>query len=253
MSTIEPDDVPQFPGSRAGRWLAGAFTIALVLAAVLAVYLEPYFFLGRVRDAVRADDETTLRALVDPDLIGPGLGPLLEAGRPGPGRVVERRYESPSRFLVTVRTGGRGGEADPTHVLSFVLERRGLSWWLADMRGPARWAIGDVPGPGPESAPGDSLPAFGEYLYVEELPEALERPAPAYPDEARRAGIEGTVTVQALVDREGVVRDARVVRGIPPLDEAALRAVRQWRFRPAKSNGRPIAVWVAVPIRFSLH
>jgi hypothetical protein len=143
MSTIEPDEVPQNPGNPAGRWLAGVFTSVLVLAAALALYLEPYFFLGRVRDAVRADDELKLRALVDPDLIGPDLGPLLEAGRPRRGLVVERRYETPSRFLVTVRDARAPAGADSTMALSFVLERRGLSWWLAGVRRPAVWTIGD--------------------------------------------------------------------------------------------------------------
>jgi len=137
MSTIEPDDVPQVPGQPAGRWLAGAFTIALVLAAALAVYLEPYFFLGRVRDAVRGGDEARQRALVVPELIGPGLGPLLEAGRAGRDRVVEQRYETPSRFLVTVRPAGPEAETDSTLRFTYVLERRALSWWLADVRGSA--------------------------------------------------------------------------------------------------------------------
>ena len=96
-------------------------------------------------------------------------------------------------------------------------------------------------------------PKFGEYVYVDELPEAITKVPRAYPDEARRAGIEGTVMVQCLVLEDGSVGDTRVVKSVPELDEAAVACVRQWRFQPARSKGRPVAVWVAVPVRFSLH
>ena len=99
----------------------------------------------------------------------------------------------------------------------------------------------------------DELPAFGEYVYVEELPEAVSKVNPAYPDIAREAGVDGVVLVQALVGKDGKVKDTRVVKSIPMLDNAASDAVKQWVFKPALSNNKPVAVWVAVPVRFSLH
>ncbi len=99
----------------------------------------------------------------------------------------------------------------------------------------------------------DELPKFGDYVYVEELPEAITRVPPQYPDLAREAGVDGTVMVQALVGKEGKVKDVRVVKSIPMLDEAAKAAVRQWVFKPALSNNKPVAVWVGVPVKFSLH
>lgn len=100
---------------------------------------------------------------------------------------------------------------------------------------------------------GSPLPKFGDYVYVEELPEAMTRVPPRYPDSAREAGIDGTVIVQALVACDGSVPDVRIVKSIPRLDEAAMTAVRAWKFIPAKANGHPIAVWVGVPVKFSLH
>ncbi len=94
------------------------------------------------------------------------------------------------------------------------------------------------------------LPKFGEYVYVEELPEAVYRMPPKYPIEASQAGVTGTVIVQALVDKQGRVRDTRVTRSIPLLDEAAVAAVRQWVFKPALVDNKPVAVWVAAPVRF---
>lgn len=99
----------------------------------------------------------------------------------------------------------------------------------------------------------DDLPKFGDYVFVEELPEAVTRVAPNYPDLAREAGVDGTVLVQALVGKDGKVKDVKVVKSIPMLDDAARAAVRSWVFKPALSNNKPVAVWVAVPVRFSLH
>lgn len=99
----------------------------------------------------------------------------------------------------------------------------------------------------------DELPKFGEYVYVEELPEAVTRIPPVYPDLAREAGVDGTVLVQALVGKDGKVKDTKVVKSIPMLDNAAVSAVKQWVFKPALSNNKPVAVWVAVPVKFSLH
>jgi protein TonB len=99
----------------------------------------------------------------------------------------------------------------------------------------------------------DDMPKFGDYVYVEELPEAVTRIPPNYPDMAREAGVDGTVMVQALVGKDGRVRDVRVVKSIPMLDDAAKAAVRQWVFKPALSTNKPVAVWVGVPVKFSLH
>jgi TonB family protein len=92
------------------------------------------------------------------------------------------------------------------------------------------------------------LPKFGEYVYVEELPEAVEKPRPVAP--SGMEGVSGTVLVQALVGKDGLVKDVRVVKSIPTLDAAAIESVRRWKFNPALSHGEPVPVWVAVPVRF---
>ena len=101
--------------------------------------------------------------------------------------------------------------------------------------------------------PSDELPAFGEFVNVEELPEPITKVQPDYPEIARASGTEGQVVVQALVGKDGKVKDTRVVKSVPVLDEAAVNAVKQWVFKPALMNNKPVAVWVAVPLRFSLH
>lgn len=99
----------------------------------------------------------------------------------------------------------------------------------------------------------DEMPKFDEYVFFEELPEAITKVAPQYPDIAREAGVDGTVMVQALVGKDGKVHGTRVVKSIPMLDAAATKAVEQWVFKPALANNKPVAVWVAVPVKFSLN
>lgn len=106
----------------------------------------------------------------------------------------------------------------------------------------------------PESPPAnDRYLKLGEYVYVEELPVAITTVPPVYPEAARKQNIDGTVLVQALVGEDGLVKDVHVVKSIPPLDEAAMDAVRQWVFKPARTKGKPVAVSVAVPVKFTLH
>jgi periplasmic protein TonB len=76
---------------------------------------------------------------------------------------------------------------------------------------------------------------------------------PVYPDIARLARIEGTVVMEAVLDPSGHVTQIRVIRSIPLLDQAAIDAVRQWRYTPSVYNGRPVSVLMTITIRFTLQ
>jgi protein TonB len=99
------------------------------------------------------------------------------------------------------------------------------------------------------------LPGPDQYVYAEELPVAVTRAEPRYPDIARDAGVEGRVVVKALVGKDGRVMDVVIAPGgsIPLLDDAALEAARRWVFKPALANGHPVIVWVALRFDFSLR
>lgn len=88
---------------------------------------------------------------------------------------------------------------------------------------------------------------------VDSLPEATVRIPPDYPENARQLAVSGTVTVEALVDERGVIRDVLTLSGHTLLRDAALKAVWQWRFTPAIYQQKPIPVWVAIPVKFTLH
>jgi protein TonB len=77
--------------------------------------------------------------------------------------------------------------------------------------------------------------------------------APAYPAEARDKKITGVVILEASIGADGRVLDARVLRSIPGLDDAAVEAVRQWEFTPTLINGVPTAVTLTTTIQFSLQ
>lgn len=84
-------------------------------------------------------------------------------------------------------------------------------------------------------------------------PEVISRVGAKYTEEARRAGIQGTVVLAVAIDRTGRPRGVQVERGLEPgLDEEAVKAVRQWKFRPAEQDGRPVRVNVHVEVTFSL-
>ncbi|MBK1718705.1 TonB family protein [Thiocystis violacea] len=83
----------------------------------------------------------------------------------------------------------------------------------------------------------------------------LNNPSPGYPDAARRLRQEGTVHLRVLVNASGRAGEVAIANssGVASLDQAALRAVRRWRFKPARQNGQAITAWVRVPIRFTLN
>jgi len=76
---------------------------------------------------------------------------------------------------------------------------------------------------------------------------------PVYPDLARTARKEGTVVMEAVLDATGRVTQLRVIQSVPLLDQAALDAVRQWRYTPSTLGGHPVSVLMTITIRFTLQ
>jgi protein TonB len=100
----------------------------------------------------------------------------------------------------------------------------------------------------------DRLPSPEDFVAVEKMPVLVSIPRVEYPAIAREAGVDGTVIVHALVDKDGTVRETRVVRKVHPLlDDVAERAVSKAMFTPAVQASKPVAVWAAVPVVFRLN
>ena len=79
-------------------------------------------------------------------------------------------------------------------------------------------------------------------------------PRPTYTVEAIRKKISGEVVLRALIDVKGKVKVLDIVRSIPELDTEAVRVVeRDWLFRPATKNGRPVATIAELVVTFNLY
>jgi TonB family protein len=84
-------------------------------------------------------------------------------------------------------------------------------------------------------------------------PTKIKDVRPVYPPEAMAAKVTGVVIVEAVIDTTGKVREARVLRSIALLDEAATDAVKQWEFTPTLLNGAPVPVIMTVTVNFTLQ
>lgn len=85
------------------------------------------------------------------------------------------------------------------------------------------------------------------------VPTKVKDVRPIYPPAAQTAGIQGVVIIEATIDVDGRVADAKVLRSISELDQAALDAVRQWEFTPTELNGVLVPVIMTVTVNFTLQ
>jgi protein TonB len=81
---------------------------------------------------------------------------------------------------------------------------------------------------------------------------ALFQPQPVYPPLARMARIQGKVILQAILAQDGTVQDLKVISGHPLLVQAALDAVRTWRYQPTLLNSEPVEVLTEIDVNFIL-
>jgi periplasmic protein TonB len=106
-----------------------------------------------------------------------------------------------------------------------------------------------APPPPPPPVRNDPVPVGGRVT----APTRTHYVAPVYAAIAQLAHVSGLVIIQATIGVDGAVVDARVLRSVPLLDEAALTAVRQWRYTPTQLNGAPVAVIMTVTVNFELR
>jgi len=113
----------------------------------------------------------------------------------------------------------------------------------------------DLPPPPPPKA---EEPEPEIFVVVENMPELIGgiqglQKRVKYPEIAKKAGVEGTVFLQFVVDENGNVVDPSVVKGIGAgCDEAALEAIKTAKFKPGKQRGKPVKVKFSLPVRFRL-
>lgn len=97
----------------------------------------------------------------------------------------------------------------------------------------------------------DAVPDAGP----EAMPTVVSQVAPAYPELAKKAGVEGLVYLQVRIDKEGRVGEVQTIKCDQPnqgFEEAASEAVRKWVFKPAQKNGEAVAATITIPFNFKL-
>lgn len=151
---------------------------------------------------------------------------------PRPPQPMPKRSE-PARLAARSGEETNAGEAAPVPGRS------------ASLSPPGQGGAGGGPGGSGASAP-ELPPGFAAG--------SLDNPLPRYPSAARRRGIEGTVTLEVLVSPAGLPERVAIARssGSGLLDEAAVEAVRRWRFRPARRGSEAVEGLVSVPVTFRL-
>jgi TonB family protein len=117
-----------------------------------------------------------------------------------------------------------------------------------DLSAPLAAPMGDVLAKGSVHAPPPPLPPGGEVQAAHLLKEV----PPAYPALAKSSHVEGDVTVDAFIDSTGKVTDVKVISGPTLLRQAAISAVRQWRYEPARLNGQVAATHLSVTMKFRI-
>jgi protein TonB len=83
-------------------------------------------------------------------------------------------------------------------------------------------------------------------------PQRIQNVDPVYPPLALSARVQGVVILELRIGPDGHVADARILRSIPLLDQAAVDAVRQWEYAPTLLNGSPVSVLTTATVNFTL-
>jgi len=212
-------------------------THLFVVAALIAI---PLFAPG-----VLPVPATTLMAFINRDVVTPPPPPAAPVARTT--RAEPPNVDPVNPFAAPIVSPGVIGP-EPVGDAT-----RGL---IRGVEGGDSTALGDTIGvavgaPAPPPAPEPSAPIQVGGLVTP--PKKIYDVAPIYPTMAQIARVSGLVIIEATIGPSGDVLDAKVLRGKPWLDAAALDAVRKWRFTPTLLNGKAVAVVMTVTVDFKLQ
>jgi protein TonB len=201
--------------------------ITLLVAQLLAVGplpvpRGPLLFVQRVQIVDVAPSRPPQRSLANAATVSPNAPPL----------------EPPSG--ITRETGLEGLSVDRSRIDSGLVVEHGIASFGAEI------ASVTPPPPAPPQRPIRLHSGMQAPLKIVDA-------APQYPPLAQAAHVEGVVILEAVIDADGSVTSVKVLRSIPMLDEAAMKAVRGWRFTPARLNGQAVPVVMTVTVYFTLQ
>ena len=243
-----------------GKWIALAVVVATLMAGRDARAQERYKIIvnpaNRVSSVVKTQVATFFLERTSWD-----DGRPVEAVDLPPASPVR---ESFSRDVLSMpvasvvakwRTNSGFGRGDPpplmatdSDVLAFVRRTPGAIGYIsasAETQGVKVVSIGTV-------APSAGLQQIVEVGGVIPMPERVTGVAPAYPLVARAARIRGEVAIEVVIGATGRVEQTHVVESVPMLDDAAIEAVKRWKYKPTVINGVPVPVKTKVRVAFTL-
>ena len=261
---------------------AGVSLVAHVVLAVLIVLLIRYTPRAETRAAILP--ETPTQNIVWLSVPGPGGG-----GGGGGNRMKEppRQAEMPGKDKLTVPVEKKPVLEQPKQVaknepppeqlnipaLSMAASKDTLPGALDAPPGPPTLSQGSGSGGGSGTGTGTGIgPGTGSGLGPGSgggtgggayrpgngvtLPQLVKEVKPAYTSDAMRAKVQGTVLVQCVVRQDGSVGDVEVIRSLDStfgLDQEAIKAAKQWRFRPGTRLGEPVPVLITIELTFTLR
>lgn len=216
---------------------------------------------------------TVLFPMLHPEGILPGRMSHVIAAPPGPRREPQRQRQQSVADATLVRTTHHlfiePVFRQPPNVPASILtdDSEPLATLSAGLAGPAipgatdgvPWGTGTGTSSMPKLAPPKPapVPEVTKHIPVRvggvvQAAKIVRQVTPLYPPPARQARISGTVRIEAVIGRDGVIQSLQVVSGHPWLAQAALDAVRQWVYRPTLLNGEPVEVLTEIEVNFKL-
>lgn len=244
------------------RWLSFPIAVGLHVAGLSAFAFASYWTVGTVPDPNTNIGPVTFFELPPPPSGGGGPRPpvkpqqKLATAPPATNQVVQPdeknvpdKPPAPNTETTTTQEIVSGPSSSDTNV--------GGPGGPCVVCPPGDGPVG--PGPGGPGGPGvqPGVPVDTAPLHFSvgmTKPEVLHSVQPRYSELARRAGVQGTVIVEAVIDQQGFVTNVRVLRGLPMnLDRAAVEAIQQWRFKPAMMGDHPVKVYYNLTVNFTIQ
>lgn len=217
------------------RFSTLVFSIVLHVSALVAVIIVPL---------VASDVLPDVREVIDFVQATPAALPDLPAPPRPAGEQPAREVTSvPAPFVAPDRIMPETG-IEPTDISVPVAGPGGVPGGM-----PGGAPLPEVSVPPPPPLPREPVRPGGKIR----PPQKIKDVAPVYPHMAQQAGVQGLVILEAVIGENGRVRDVRVLRSNPLLDQAAVDAVRQWQFTPTLLNGEPVPVVMTVTVAFKLR
>lgn len=241
------------------RRLGGALGASAAVHGALAVLLLVFGIPSAPEATPSHPDEFKYIYIASPGSTGGGGGrtsPRTHTS-PAPDRAVQATTAvatNPAPVPVTPAVD-MSVSTDPTRMLQMF---GGSVGTFSRPGGPGR-GTGDGPGRGPGTGPGEDGNRGGGPRQVGDgvtSPQPLVQVKPQYTSDAMRARIQGSVTLEVVVKADGTVGAVRLVKSLDRLfglDDAAVRAARQWTFKPGTFEGKPVDVLVHIVLDFRIQ